>query len=135
MRVGVYNRVSTLRCSHGAATSPIHASSRLLMVASRTLLLVAALLCGTVHAAMKMPKEHHDEMHRKMKEHHEEMKHLNKIKNHEVDDWTVHIDVDDSVYWFSRMLKRSVKEPPEGWKKSEKTGKWIPPPRKPRDEL
>ena len=72
---------------------------------------------------------------RKMKEHHEEMKHLNKIKNHEVDDWTVHIDVDDSVYWFSRMLKRSVKEPPEGWKKSEKTGKWIPPPRKPRDEL
>ena len=62
------------------------------------------------------------------------MKHLEKVPNDSVDDWTVHKDVDDSYYWFSHKLKRSSKEPPtKGWTKGY-DGKWRGPPRK-RDEL
>ena len=31
------------------------------------------------------------------------------------DTWTLHHDVDDSVYWFNKAKMRSQKEPPEGW--------------------
>ena len=40
--------------------------------------------------------------------------------------WSVHKDVDDSEYFFSRALKRSEREPPAGWTKDSK-GKWQPP--------
>ena len=67
-----------------------------------------------------------------MEAHQNEMKHLNTLKVDAVQDWTLHNDVDQSVYWFSRTLKRSVREPPPGWTKNEK-GKWVPP--KKKDEL
>lgn len=34
------------------------------------------------------------------------------------DGWTIHRDVDDSEYWFSRSRMESVKEPPPGWVKT-----------------
>ena len=49
--------------------------------------------------------------------------HLSKTPSHAVDDWTIHEDVDGSFYWFSRLLKRSEREPPKGWTRG-KDGKW-----------
>lgn len=40
------------------------------------------------------------------------------------DEWTLHTDVDDSVYWFSRSRMKSVKEPPPGWLQDAASGKW-----------
>lgn len=39
------------------------------------------------------------------------------------DVYTLHEDVDGSIYWFSRSLMKSVKEPPPGWAKGA-DGKW-----------
>lgn len=38
------------------------------------------------------------------------------------DEWTLHTDIDDSVYWFSRSRMKSQREPPPGWMKH--NGKW-----------
>ena len=81
----------------------------------------------------EMPADWHDEQKARMDAHRMEMEHLSKIPSHKVDDWSVHKDVDDSFYWFSRSLKRSQREPPPGWKK-DSNGKWVGPPRT-RDEL
>ena len=40
------------------------------------------------------------------------------------DRWTVHEDVDGSIYWFNKQKMKSVLEPPEGWAKGE-DGKWA----------
>ena len=39
------------------------------------------------------------------------------------DKWTLHEDVDGSIYWFSHSKMESRKEPPPGWVKGE-DGKW-----------
>ena len=76
---------------------------------------------------------HSERFQERMRAHHQEMRHLNKIHADEVDDWTIHTDVDDSIYWFSRFLKRSQREAPKGWTKNDK-GKWVAPKRK-KEEL
>ena len=103
------------------------------MRASRLLtLVVLALYVGSATAKKGKKDEAHerhmDEMTQRRKELMRETEHLSKIKDHEVSDWSLHTDVDDSVYWFSRSLKRSVKEAPKGWTK-DKQGKWQGPPR------
>ena len=75
----------------------------------------------------------HKEQKEKMRMHQMEMEHLSKIHSDKVEDWTIHTDVDDSKYWFSRSLKRSQREPPKGWTK-DKDGKWKAPPRR-KEEL
>lgn len=103
-----------------------------------TLPLLIASLCMIGASAAKAPEsDHFADLHESHKqrqaEFHEEMKHLRKIKSDDVDDWTVHKDVDDTYYFFSRTLKRSQKEAPKGWTKTS-AGMWKAPPRK-RDEL
>lgn len=74
-----------------------------------------------------------DELEQKRKMHQQELEHLNKLPADKAKDWTVHEDVDGSFYWFSRSLKRSVRDPPKGWTKNSR-GKWVAPARQ-RDEL
>ena len=103
--------------------------------------MLALVLCNLASVAGKgkkkskdgFPHGMHGDAEQRMKAHHEEMKYLNKIKSDDVDDWTIHEDVDKTFYWFSRTLKRSQREAPQGWVKDAK-GKWKAPPRK-RDEL
>ena len=57
---------------------------------------------------------------------HEQQQHYNKVPIDKIKDWTVHTDIDDSMYWYSRSMRRSIKEPPPGWKKN-KSGKWVGP--------
>uniref|UniRef100_A0A7S2NBV4 WW domain-containing protein n=1 Tax=Haptolina brevifila TaxID=156173 RepID=A0A7S2NBV4_9EUKA len=100
--------------------------------------LMAVLVLCYLRACTAKPEVFHregweSEMQQKMRAHQMEMEHLQKISSDKVSDWTIHTDVDDSHYWFSRSLKRSVREPPQGWTKDEK-GKWKAPPRQ-RDEL
>ena len=107
-------------------------------LARLSLLLLAAAACGAKDGFpngfdMKDAERRHQDI---MRQHHEEMKHLNKIhKDHEDFEctWTEHKDVDDSIYFFSRMLKRSEREPPASWTKDAK-GKWKPPKRCNRKE-
>ena len=80
-----------------------------------------------------MSKEWEEQMRQRREAHAAEMKHYNSIPSDKVSDWTLHKDVDDSVYWFSRSLKRSTRDPPKGWTK-DKSGGWVAPPRV-RDEL
>ena len=40
------------------------------------------------------------------------------------DSWTLHKDVDDSVYWFNKARMKSVKEPPPGWMKTADGATW-----------
>jgi hypothetical protein len=101
---------------------------------SRLLLLAMVLLTLHLSQAAKGKKNDiEDQTFKRMEEmrrqHEMEMRHLSKIKSHEVDDWTLHHDVDGSIYWFSRTLKRSEKDPPKGWTKDSK-GVWKAPPRK-----
>ena len=96
------------------------------------LLSVCVVLLGAGQVAGS--NNHHEErLNSKHRMHMEEMKHLNSVPDHAVEDWSLHTDVDDSVYWFSRSLKRSVKEAPKGWTK-DADGKWQRPPSS-RDEL
>ncbi len=107
------------------------------MVASvaRVLLAAALLMCAaTAHAkGAPDPRDFDSGLDERMRQHHAEMKRLNKIPVSEVHDWTLHKDVDESVYWFSRTLKRSVRDAPTGWTKGP-DGEWKAPPRD-RDEL
>lgn len=95
-------------------------------------LVLAALVAGATCKRPdpeKPPWHDHDSIRYHMERHHEEMKHLNKIhKDHEEFEcsWTVHKDVDDSIYFFSRLLKRSEREPPKSWRKND-MGEWQPP--------
>ena len=77
----------------------------------------------------------HPDMERNMRDQREQFvrmqAEMNKIPDHKVKDWTLHKDVDDSVYWFSRMMKRSTRDPPAGWTK-DKNGEWVGPS---KDEL
>lgn len=41
------------------------------------------------------------------------------------DAWTLHTDVDGSVYWFMRSSMESRKEPPPGWRKDTESGEWA----------
>ena len=94
----------------------------------------AFLLIVTQRADAKTPRgDANQRVRDTMAQHQAEMKELNKVHSDKVNDWTIHTDVDDSQYWFSRTLKRSQREPPKGWKKDDK-GKWKAPPRQ-RDEL
>ena len=40
------------------------------------------------------------------------------------DSWSLHRDVDDSVYWFNKQRMKSVKEPPPGWVKTADGTSW-----------
>ena len=40
------------------------------------------------------------------------------------DSWSLHKDVDDSVYWFNKQRMKSVKEPPPGWVKTADGTSW-----------
>jgi hypothetical protein len=105
------------------------------------IIVVALSLIGSVAGAKKkkedempgMNKDWEEQMRQRREAHAAEMKHYNSIPNDKVSDWTIHKDVDDSMYWFSRSLKRSTREPPKGWTK-DKSGNWVAPPRN-RDEL
>ena len=48
---------------------------------------------------------------------------LDRLQPGHSDVWTVHKDVDDSVYWFNKARMKSVKEPPPGWVKTT-DGSW-----------
>lgn len=39
------------------------------------------------------------------------------------DTWSLHKDIDGSVYWFNKQQMKSVKEPPPGWVQ-ESNGEW-----------
>ena len=43
------------------------------------------------------------------------------------DAWSLHTDVDGSVYWFNKASMRSVKEPPPGWAKDGNTWVYVAP--------
>ena len=43
---------------------------------------------------------------------------LDRLQPGHSDVWTVHKDVDDSIYWFNKARMKSVKEPPPGWVKT-----------------
>ena len=105
-----------------------------------SLLRITVLLAVLMSVGAKKPrdinehaKEHRKMMMEKQQAWREQQDHLNKIHADEVDDWSLHTDVDDSKYWFSHTLRRSQREPPKGWTKDAK-GNWKAPPRK-RDEL
>lgn len=103
----------------------------------RLLLILIIAFLSAVHAKKKSkkPDAYESEQHQRMKQFHDEQKHYDKIHSDDVEDWTIHEDVDKTFYWFSRSLRRSQREPPKGWTKSAKTGKWLPPPRKKKEEL
>ena len=104
-------------------------------------LLLALSLVGSTSGAKKnkendmpgMNKDWEEQMRQRREAHAAEMRHYNSIPNDKVTDWSIHKDVDDSMYWFSRSLKRSTREPPKGWTR-DKSGTWVAPPRV-RDEL
>ena len=79
------------------------------------------------------PESMKDNMKENMKAHMAEMESLGKKPDSTAKDWTIHKDVDDTFYWFSRSLKRSVRDPPAGWTKDSKGG-WVAP-KVIRDEL
>ena len=109
------------------------------------IVIVALALVGTAEGAKKKqaddsydPGQTRDDMEAasraRRKAHASEMKKLDATPDEKIDDWTLHTDyADNSKYWFSRMFKRSRKEPPKGWTLDPKKG-WRAPPRK-RDEL
>ena len=79
------------------------------------------------HITEEQKKEAYYMMHHKREAYMAEKRKRDAAHHDDVSDWSIHTDVDDSVYWYSRLLMRSVKEPPKGWTKDEKTGKWKPP--------
>ena len=101
-----------------------------------TLRLVLLLLCSTQISASwfdGMPGMH-DDMKARYAAHAAEMEYNNKVPDDQINDWTVHEDVDKSFYWFSRIYKRSTRTPPKGWKKDAQ-GKWKGPVRQMKHEL
>ena len=107
------------------------------------LAVLTATCMGSTDAATKKKAEDYmhgfpEEHQARMRAHHEEQKHLNNIPTEKISDWTIHKDVDDTYYWFSRRARRSQREPPPGWVKKEgvkKNGGWLGPKPPPRDEL
>jgi len=95
--------------------------------------IVALIIALAASSAADVHEGVHEEHRERLKQYHAEQAHLNKIPSHEVDDWTIHKDVDDSMYWFSRSLRRSTRDAPAGWTKNS-AGEWKAPPRR-RDEL